>query len=156
MMEKLNRLLALIALAVGIVSCTSHPTASSPNEARSPTDNRTAVVRSRLIDGKQQSELLILDQGKETVLFRYPSLDYGVIDLVWSPDGKWIAFVPRNAAFAIDAGLWVFSTDGAISHNRINAHKINGWTADSQYVSFQMKDYCGYLGVVDWEEHRCP
>jgi hypothetical protein len=116
-----------------------------------------AVAIIGLVDGTKQTGIAIFDLDAEKAwwVHKYPSLDWGKAELQWSPDSNWIALLPSDATFADDCGLWIFSVDGKERH-RFQAQIIHGWSEDSQRISFQVKDFCGYVDVADWEVYPCP
>ncbi len=88
-------------------------------------------------------------------LLFYPSLEGWVFaDPFWSPDGKWVALIPRDAAYADDVDLWVFSTNGEENH-RCRAQYLKFWSPDSRLLFFGIKDYCGFIDIATWNTHDC-
>ena len=110
-----------------------------------------------VVQGKYQTGVALLDvaskEGKW--LLSYASLrGWAFANPLWSPDGKWVALIPRDAAYAEDVDLWVFSASGEESH-RFRAQYLKFWSPDSRWLFFGIKDYCGFIDIVTWNIHNC-
>ena len=137
----------------------THYGLSLPDNARvispawSPNGNRIAWVISGFMSGKRQTGLALFDLNNKTAhwLIQYLSVNWGEFDVRWSPNGKWLAFLPGDVAFAEDGGLWIFSTEGTEKYQEHRARSIRGgWSWDSQHIIWGYKDFTGYLKASYW------
>ena len=126
------------------------------NPVWSPTGSFVAVSINGLVEDKKQTGVAVLDLKKDNAwwIHQYPSLDWGEAKSQWSPDSKWIAFLPSDAAFADDCGLWIFSIDGSEKHQFHQAQFMYEWSEDSHRISFQVKDFCGDVDITYWELYQ--
>ncbi len=130
------------------------------NQAKSQDGKYLAFAAYSLIKGQRQSVLAIGDiaQHKAQLLHQYQAVEWGEIEIDWSPDNQWIAFLPSNAAFGDDNGIWIFSSDGKQKYFDNHPQIIDGWSENSHYLYFIYKDAYGFIDTQTWkttEGERC-
>lgn len=93
------------------------PSFSAP--AWSPNGMQAVVSIQGIVNEGYQTgvALLNIESKKGKWLLSYPSLKgWRFADPLWSPNGDWIAYIPKDAAYAEDVDLRVFSADSEDSH----------------------------------------
>ena len=65
---------------------------------------------------------------------RDPNVALGVP--IWSPDGKWIAFVSSRGNTGLGFGVWLVSPDGGNLHNLVARGLGVTWSPDAQWVYY--------------------
>jgi Tol biopolymer transport system component len=65
---------------------------------------------------------------------RDPQVALGVP--VWSPDGKWIAFVSSRGNVGLDFGVWLVGPDGGNLRNPVPRGLGVAWSADSAWLYY--------------------
>jgi Tol biopolymer transport system component len=65
---------------------------------------------------------------------RDPAVALGVP--IWSPDGRWIAFVSSRGEIGLEFGLWVVNPDGGNLRNLVPHGLGAAWSTDSQWVYY--------------------
>jgi Tol biopolymer transport system component len=71
---------------------------------------------------------------RQVTFERDPSVALGVP--IWSPDGKWIAFVSSRGNTGLAFGIWLISPDGGNLRNLVARGLGVTWSADAQWVYY--------------------
>jgi Tol biopolymer transport system component len=88
-----------------------------------------------------QNGVAIFDIGAHTVRFLHVFAPLGgtepQMDLTWSPDGQWLAFVNQNETQeqGRERYLWVIRADGEEEYNLGNGYNPM-WSPDGRYLAF--------------------
>jgi Tol biopolymer transport system component len=131
------------------------------NPAWSPDGKYIAWTISGLFDEDYQTRVVVFDLANKTPnqIHEYRAIE-GLQSIrwlrpriEWSPNGRWLAFDARDAAFSDDAHVWVFSLDGAQRYHT-GGQEIIGWSWNSKYLCHRLKDYSRCVDVTIWQEHR--
>jgi hypothetical protein len=127
----------------------------------SPNDQYLALSLYEQVNDKRISHLAVLDVNDNTItlLLEYQSVDWSNVDIAWSSDSKWIAFLPGNVAYGDDGGLWIFGVNNRDKYHQKRATSLENWDEKSQNVYFYYKDAYGFFNVTTWTVtvgERCP
>jgi dipeptidyl aminopeptidase/acylaminoacyl peptidase len=99
--------------------------------------------------------IYILQDNKVQRIYEYQALKgWDIADAIWSPDGRYFAFVPEDVAFGDDGQLWIITRDGS-EKRQFRAQYIKDWSPDSKKIYFGIKDYCGFINVDSWSKGDC-
>jgi dipeptidyl aminopeptidase/acylaminoacyl peptidase len=127
--------------------------------AWSPDGKRLAWVVGGDFDGRWQLGVGVFDLEAQTSQLLHPYEPVGVggwpAAPVWSPDGQWLAYTVWPAQDPAEAGLWVWSADGAEEHF-LGAGSGLTWGPDSRWLSFNLDGEPGlWLAEVGaWHPRR--
>ncbi len=113
----------------------THGPALDTNALPSPDGKMVAFVRDR-----KELHVLTLAGGQDKVVATGEINEYQADALAWSPDSKWVAYVPTGlAAFT---NVWVVPADGSAAAREItflangqNASQL-AWSPDGKYILF--------------------
>jgi hypothetical protein len=109
----------------------------------------------------RMSHLAVLNMKDRTTqwLFEYPSVNWSSVDIAWSPDSHWVAFLPGNVAFGDDGDLWIFEINQPTKYQYRRATSVEGWDENSKKVYFGFKDGFGFINMQNGDVtfgERCP
>ncbi len=113
----------------------THGTALDASALPSPDGKFVAFIRDR-----KELHVLMLATGQDKVVAKGEINEYQGDSIAWSPDSKWIAYVPTG----LDAftNIWVVPTDGSAAAREITflangenaSHLV--WSPDGKYILF--------------------